>query len=306
MVKLRFYGLITGFLFFLSALAFNSFAEDKIIAVVNNEIVTQKDLNDFLNFMRIQLSEEYQEKNLENKILAMKSDLLNKLIEDRLILQEAKKNNLKVDESRIKAKIDEIKKRYPSERDFQEVLAKEGLTQADIEARIKEQMLMYQIVDYKVKSTIVINPGEVTDFYEKNIREFNLPEQGEFESMSAKAEKQIQEIYEDLAKDKDFAETAKKHSLEVNKFTAQKNRELKEEIERVVFTLKVNEISKPLKVDDNFYIFKLINIIPSRQQSLSEVQDKINGFLFNRKIQEGMAKWIEELKKNAYIKIYES
>ena len=34
------------------------YAQDKIIAIVNNEVVTQKDLDDFLNFMRMQLSQE--------------------------------------------------------------------------------------------------------------------------------------------------------------------------------------------------------------------------------------------------------
>ncbi len=67
--------------------AYNLFAQDKIAAIVNNDIITQKDLDDFLNFMRIQLSQDYSGKELENKIQAMKPDLLDRLIEDRLILQ---------------------------------------------------------------------------------------------------------------------------------------------------------------------------------------------------------------------------
>ena len=118
------------------------FAQDKIVAVVNNEIITQKDLNDFVNFMRMQLSIELTGEQLEQKIQSMKADLLNKLIEDRIILQEAKKNKVLVDENRVKAKIDEIKGHYGREAEFQAALVQQGLAQADLELRLREQLLI--------------------------------------------------------------------------------------------------------------------------------------------------------------------
>ena len=144
----------------------NLFAQDKIIAIVNNEVITQKDLSDFLNFMRMQLSAQYKGRELEDKIQSLKPDLLDKLVEDRLILGQAQAANIKVDEARVKARIDELRRRYPSERDFQEALAEQGLTQADVESKIRDQMLMYSIIDAKIKSKIVVAPSEVTDFYE--------------------------------------------------------------------------------------------------------------------------------------------
>src|SRR3989338_6450398 len=67
------------------------FAQDKIVAIVNNEVITQKDLDDFLNFMRMQYAQELKGRELENKIQSMKIVLLDKLIEDRLMLQDAQK-----------------------------------------------------------------------------------------------------------------------------------------------------------------------------------------------------------------------
>ena len=125
------------------------YAQDRIIAIVNKEIITQKDLNDFLNFIRMQLSTDYQGRELEAKVQAMKLNLLDKLVEDRLILQEAKKNSLQVDRNRIIARIEEIKKKFTSEEDFQNSLAQQGLVQGDLEAKIEEQMLMFNIIDIK-------------------------------------------------------------------------------------------------------------------------------------------------------------
>ena len=82
--------------------------------------------------------------------------------------------------------------------------------------------------------------------------------------------------------------------------------ELRKEIEHTVFNLKIGEISNPVKIDDKYYIFKLNNINPSKQLNLSEVQDKINAFLFDRKFQEELKKWLDELKKESYIKILQN
>ena len=76
------------------------YALDKVIAVVNSEVITQKDLADFLNFMRLQYSRQFQGKALEEKVDSMKKDLLQRLIEDRLILQQAKLDKLSVEPSR--------------------------------------------------------------------------------------------------------------------------------------------------------------------------------------------------------------
>jgi len=278
-------------------------AEDKIIAIVNKDVITQKDLNDFTNFMRVQLMAEYKAEELEAKAQSLKSDLLERLIEDRLILQEAKKEDIKVDETRVKARINELKERYPSDTEFQKSLKQQGLVQADLELKTREQLLMYTIVDIKIKSKIVVNPKEVTDFYEKHEQEFIIPEEREFELVSINDEKLALDIYNRLKEGESFADLAKKHSLAVNNFTGRKGAELKQEIEDVVFNLKEAEISQPLKIEDKFYIFKLNNIIPSRQKSLSEVQNKIHALLFDLKMEEKLTGWLDELKEKSYIKI---
>jgi len=301
--KLKFLLLTCTFTFLLLPCAFYCFAQDKIVAIVNNDIITQKDLNDYINFTRMQLAEDYQGEKLETKIQSMKINLLDRLIEDRLILQEAKKNNIKADENRVKAKIDEIKKRYNQDSEFQEVLARQGLVQADIEARIKEQLLMYNIIDIKVKSRIVVNPTEVTDFYDKNLEALKLSEIRELEVISIKDVNLASEISENLKNGQRLEDLIKKYSLSVDKLRVTEKGELRQDIEKAVFKLKPQEISGPIKVQETYYIFKLDNIISARQPSLSEVQDKIHGLIFNQKMQEELTRWLGELKKNAYIKI---
>jgi peptidyl-prolyl cis-trans isomerase SurA len=251
----------------------------------------------------MQLRAQYQGKELESKVQSMKLDLLNRLIEDRIILREAKASNIQVDESRIKERVNELKKRYSSDMDFQRSLSQQGLTQADIETKIREQFLTYGVIDAKVKSKVVVNPREVTEFYEQNTAKFYTSEGRQLEVIVVDKEDFANQVYKDLKSGSDFNDTAAKFALSVDKINASKDGELNREIEAVVFNLKPSEISRPIKIGDTFYIFKFDNIIPPRQQSLLEVQDKIYTFIFEQKMQEALGTWLNELKKQAYIKI---
>ncbi|MCX5696191.1 MAG: peptidyl-prolyl cis-trans isomerase [Candidatus Omnitrophica bacterium] len=279
------------------------YAQDQIVAIVNNDVITQKDLNDFLNFMRLQFSREYKGKDLEEKISSAKLDLLNRLIEDRLILQEARKEKVVFDEGRVKSRISEIKKRYNSDAQFQADLMKQGLTQADIENKIREQFLMYGIIEQKVRSKISVRPDEVTKFYEDKKKDFSSGEEREFEAFAFESEDLADSFAYNLKAGKSAEELAGRYPFTVNKFSVLRKENLKKEIEEAVFSLGVNEVSSVVKMDDKYYVFRLINIIPSKQLSLSDVQYKIQSFIFEKKMQEELVKWLDELKNKSYIKI---
>lgn len=297
---------LAAFLFLLGhayAQHHNLFAQEKIIAIVNNDIITQKDLNDFINFTRVQLSAEYQGKQLEAKTQSLKTVLLDKLIDDRLILQEAKKNKIEIDKNRVKAKIEEIKKRFDSDTAFQESLLREGLVQADLESRIREQLLTYQIIDKKIRSNIFIAPSDVTDFYNRNIKEFIYPEEREFYSLKVSAQDLAERIYSGLKSGQTPEDAARAFEVTLNRFTAKKGQELRKDIERAVFRLSLRQVSRPVMIEGSYYIFILDKITPSKVRDLSEVQDKVYTLLIDLKMQEKLKEWLDELKKNAYIEI---
>lgn len=280
-------------------------AEDKIVAVVNNEVVTQKDLDTFINFMRIQLSNQYSAEALEAKVASMRQDLLQRLVEDRLILQEAKKSGLAIDPNRIKGKLNDIKRAYRSEAEFQESLSVQGMTQQDLETRMREQMMIYSFIDKNVKSKIVVKPAEITEFFNANPGQFAVPEQRSFVSLMASDKALAEEIAKQVADGKPLNEAASAYSMNVNSFTAVKGQELKKEIEDVVFSLELEKVSPVIPIGENYYLFKVTAIVPGRTQTLAEVQSAIRQILLEKKLQQSVVDWIEEVKKKSYIKISE-
>lgn len=311
-------------IFFLATffLSFNraSFAQDKIVAVVNDEVITQKDLDDYLKFTRLELEQQYKGKELEEKVSAMNHDMINRLIEDRLILQEAKRaleqarkdkdayavSRLEVDPGRIKIRIDDIKKHYFSDKEFQEALAQQGMNQSDLEEKIREQVLTYSIIDLKVKNNITVNPREVTDYYQQNLGAMKLPEEREFVSLSFDGRDTADEIYAKAKTGEGLEVTATAYDRMPDRLTVFKGGQLRKDIEAVVFQLNLGEISKPVKIENQYYIFRVDKITLPREQALAQAQDKISEFLVNSKMQKALNNWLDEIKKKSYINIAQS
>ncbi|RKY31547.1 MAG: hypothetical protein DRP74_04605 [Candidatus Omnitrophota bacterium] len=290
-------------LFFLFLNTCLCLAQDKIVAVVNEDAITQRDVEEFLNFTQVQLSSGHEKDALEEKIKSMKEGLLEKLIEDKLILQEAKKANITINENMVKQKINEIKNNFYSDNEFQTALKNEGLAQADLEAKIRDQMLMYSIIDQKIRSNITVSPIEISAFYEANREKFNTPEKREFTYLVFDDEKMASEYYQLLLNSPDIDKTIYENSLDVNKICFTQGEEIKKEIEEAISGLNKGQISAPFRIENKFYIFKFEEIIPEQQKSLNESQGAIYAYLFEKKMQEELSKWLEELKSKAYIKV---
>jgi parvulin-like peptidyl-prolyl isomerase len=278
-------------------------AEDKIIAVANNEIITRRDLEDFTNFMNMQLSSEYEGEELKNKVNEIKPELLNKLIEDRLILQQARKENLIVEPARIKARVAQMQSRYPSETIFLNALSDQGLTLRDIERRIEEQLLILDMIEAKVKNKIVINPREVTEFYQLHAGELVMPESRSVDALAIKEENQIEKIKELIAQGMDFDKISTVYNTEINKLGVVSRGQLKKEIEDAVFNLDAAAVSQPLELNGQYFIFRVERVMPERNYTLAEAQEAIYSRLYELKIKERLVQWLSELKEKSYVDI---
>jgi len=211
---------------------------------------------------------------------------------------------LEIKPDQVKAKIKEMKKSYPSDVDFENDLKKEGLTQADIESKIREQIMTDNVIDYWVRGQVEIRPEEVTGFYNKNSKDFDTGEDRELLVVTLESEDLAKSLSYNLRTGQKIEDLATRYSFNVNTLTANKNKgELRKDIEDVAFKLGLNEVTNPVKIEDKYYVFVLQNIIPSRKLALSEVQSKVYNYLYRIKIQEEMTKWLEELKKKAHIEI---
>ena len=278
-------------------------AVDRIIAIVNQDTITQSEADVYLSIISLQLSRQYKGRELDERMKEEKEQLISKMVEDKIILQEAKRKGYQARLERVKERIAQMKSAFASETDFENSLKQKGLTVKDMEDKVADQMIMREVVEREVRDKIVVSPDEVTKFYEKNKSElFNLTETRTVETLYIENEAMLANLSEAVKNGMDFQEAAKLHKSAYARDTISKE-QIRPELQEGFSGLKALEISDPVKAGNGYYIFKIIEILPPKVQSLSEVHDRIYGYLSEEKFAVAMLEWIEGLKEKAYIQI---
>ncbi len=306
---------MTTVIFLASALTWNwlspSFAvEDAIIAVVNDEIITLKDLKDYAHSVYIGLiAEGKSESEVQATMEKMETEGTNALIEDKLILSAANKLDLEVREDLVDERIKELENKYGSKQKFTQALVQSGATVTDLRDKIRNEMKRKFIVDHEVRSKIYINPQEVTDYYENNKEALGRKERVNLESIfiaygdnREEALAKAQEALEKIDGGADFKETAQKYS-QLPSVGSVEHGQLLPSIEEKIFSLETDQVSSPIETDTGIYIFKLTGRSPAEIPVLADIKQKIYDQLSKEKFERDFLRWLEKLKKNAYIEI---
>ena len=284
--------------------------EDAIIAVVNDELITLKDLKDYAQSKYVSLvAEGLSDAQIQEVMKDMEESGINKLIEDKLILSRANIIGIDVREAIIDERVNEVKERYGSEQNLINALVKNGATITDLKNKIRDQLKTKFIVNHEVKSKIYVNPQEVTHYYDQNQSQFSREDRVNLESIfiaygadkKAALSKTI-EAFKDVVAKKNFNDCIKQYSDMPSVGNIERG-QLLPIIEKAVFNLKMNETSHLIEVDSGIYIFKLIGQNPSEIAALEEVKDSIYDLLFMKKFKSEIVRWLESLKKDAYIEI---
>jgi len=292
---------------------FSAFAyEDAIIAVVNEELITLKDLKDYIRQTYVSLvAEGVDDTQIRTLMQDLEVDGTNKLIEDKLILSKANKVGIIVRESLIDERIEKMRKKYGSEQDLVNALIKEGATITDLRNKIRNQLKIKFIVDHEVKSNIYVNPQEVTNYYDKHKSQFMDNDRVNLQSIfiaynddKPGALMKAVDVFKYAAAENDFNTLVEVFSNAPSVGIVERGQFLPE-LEKVVFDLKIGEISPMIELNNGIYIFKSIGKIDAQSSPLQAVKDKIYDKIFMDKFKGQFMTWLDGLKSDAYIEIKE-
>lgn len=248
----------------------------RIVAVVNNEAITEGDVKE---------------------LTGSKGDFssaLNYLIEETLLLQKARQEHLKIKEEIVDKELEGIKKRFPSEEDFYQQLQKENLTAHQLKKNLEKQLLIQKLIRREVLGRVSVTPDEV----EEKLSEGNFSNENSYRlsEIFRKEKKEIEKIFQKIKGGKlKFDELA----IDLGYFQKQ---ELAPEFQVVLPELKVGEVSKPIKRENGYYLI-CITEKKEEERNLEELRKKIQEEIFQKKFSQRYNKFIAELKKNAHVEI---
>ncbi len=284
--------------------------EDGIIAVVNDEVITYKDLQDYIRRTYASMAAQgVPEDQVKEMMEELQNNGLKQLIEDKLILSRANEIGIEVRDKLVDQRVEEIKAKYASEQVFLDALVKNGANVTDLRDKILDQLKIKFVIDHEVKSKVFVNPQEVTEYYAQNKDSFQKSRRvnldsiyitfiGDKETARARAKEAMALIKEG----KDFAEVAKQYS-DSSSIGIVEEGQLLPDVEKIVFSLMQGQVSDPVETDKGIFIFKLKGETPAQVAELKEVKDQVYNLLYRKKFQERFEQWLGKLHKKAYVEI---
>ena len=323
-LSIIFWGVTT---FSVAVFAMNAQAEeplivDRIVAVVNDEIITLYDLNETLKPYEGNIQAlGYTPEKVRETLFKLRADLLNKLIDQKLADQQIKNNNLTISTQQIDKTIERIKEgRSYTDEDLRAGLAEQGLTVEEYRENLKKQLLRGRLVDREVKSKIVITSAEIEKYYNDHIGKYAAETKYHlwnifirFSQMTDESEKQIafekmETVLRQLKQGRSFESLAAEapdspKSPEGTDLGLYRLDELSSQLRNVVKDMKAGGYSSILKTDRGYQIIYVQKVLVTDSKTIADVKAEIEDILYNEAIDNRYNTWLSELRKRSHIKI---
>jgi peptidyl-prolyl cis-trans isomerase SurA len=289
---------------------------ERILAVVNDEIITEQDLQYAMTPVVAQYKTLYTGTEFDEKLVEARRDFLDKVIEDKLILSEAKRKQVIVSDTEVDEMMTDVRNKFPNREIFLKAIEDQGLTEKKLWNRFRDQLLTQKLVGYEVKSKVTVSPGEVSEYYKSHQEDFSQGDRVKLQQIlirvTSRSEEEAKAFSDQLMSQirdgKSFEELARAYSegseaKEGGDMGWVEKGQLMGEIDEKIFMLNAGEVTEPIKSSLGYHIFKVVDRQKSAVKPISEVRTKIQDLIFKEKMKVRLEGWIKSLKKNAYISI---
>ncbi len=293
---------------------------DRIVAVVNDDIIRLVELNKEFEPIEKQIRlKNYPPEKERRLIEEERLNTLNNMVDEKIVDQKIHETGITISESEVDGAIEHIKSiNHFSQEEFEAALTASGLNFKEYREQAKKQLLRNKLVSHEVTSSIVITQTDIQAYYEahpdlyqaqKKYRLRNIfmayPKD---DSARPAVRSRMDQAYKALQNGASFEEIAKTYSEGINSvdggrlglFSAE---ELTGNIRSAVADLTPGRFSPVIETENGFQILYVEEIFETPAKSVSDATPEIRQKLYEDLVNEKFKHWVEELKKEAHIKI---
>ncbi|MEJ2689741.1 MAG: peptidylprolyl isomerase [Deltaproteobacteria bacterium] len=291
----------------------------KIVAKVNDSVITDAELNRELSMIKQRLEGQGQTIS-DAKLKEIKSKVLDGLVNRDLLYGVCRKDGIKADEKEVEKAFQMIKARYSNDDAFKKMLQQFNLTEDFIKQDIAREMAIKKMIDARFVKEIKVTDEEAKDYYEKNKANFRQPEsvkashilikvnEDAVPEIKAKAKAKILEIKKKIEAGADFGEMAKKYSegpsaAKGGDLGYFRRGQMVKPFEDAAFALKPGEMSDVVETKFGYHLIKSFDKKEESVVPFEQLKDRITMFLKQGKLRKAVSDFIDSLRAKSTIEI---
>ena len=318
----------TGFAVILAVLLISAPAAagvaDRIVAVVNGEVITLSELHRAFAPYAAHIEANYKGPDKEAFLKQNQAAFLQRMIDQMLIEQEAKKPGAGIaavkDEEVMAVVKDMLAKNRLTMQAYLKKLAEEGKTLESAKQEIRGQMLRMRLLRREVQSRILVTDEEIGEYYDKHredyegreavhIRQIFLPvPEGADSGARDRVRAEANQLRERILKGERFEVMAARYSrgpaaAEGGDIGFVERGVMMPEVEKAAFSLPVGEVSEVLETEAGFLLLVVVDKKGAGLKPLPVVRDEIKAKIEDEKVNKKYDEWMAELRKKSFIDI---
>ena len=281
--------------------------EDRIIAIVNSDLIMLSEMKRELAPVRERIQKEYRGNGLAHRLKTAEYMTLTSMIERKLQLQAAKARGISVTDEEVQQALRQMKQRGGT---------LDETNPADMKS-VREQLMLLRIFDREVRSAVMVADADMKRYFQEHRDRFALSEEYTLSQIlirphspgdTADAKEKVREVMTRLKQGESFEDLALRFSDGPNAshgghLGLVRQGELLPGIEQAISRLVPGGISDVIETSDGFHIMRLEDKKPKQFRPYEEVRTEIQGLVFQQKNEDVFQSWLAELKNKAYIEI---
>jgi peptidyl-prolyl cis-trans isomerase SurA len=283
---------------------------ERILAVVNDDIITKSEVDQMAKAMQGQPGVKLPTggKELENQ-------LLEALIMQKLAKAEAKRRGITVSDKEVDQAYAEFKKRNSIESDdaLGKALAKEGMTIKGLKQQMADQMTQQRLVDIVAAGKAIVSDKEVRDFYDKefpkigggqiHLKVLVMPfPPGASEAQREEIKKKAEIILQEHKKGVSWESMRDKHNVMIQDMGFVSESDLEPELAQFLAKVKTGETT-PIQTLNGFQLVQVVDRKDSKTRTFEEVAPEIREMLQRREMDKTFKEWMKGQRDRSHIKI---
>jgi peptidyl-prolyl cis-trans isomerase SurA len=288
---------------------------EKVVAVVDGMPITTSDVEMGIRMYGAEIQKEKALSPIE-----LRTRVLARLIDNKVIEAAIKKADIKVDPIEIDRFIDDLILRNGISRErFEEELARRGLDLAEYRKRVEDELRRRKYIEGVVARKVVVTEAELLDYFKKNMDKFFDPSSAEisalFIALPADLKKQdADEVFKmamEMAREakKGYALEAlaskygKSYKVELMHLGMVNVKDLNPMLARVAKELAKGEVSEPFVANNGIYIIKVTDRRKASLEDFPLLKDKVHDMVYDIKFKAAADAFVRELRKSSVIEV---
>jgi peptidyl-prolyl cis-trans isomerase SurA len=279
---------------------------NKIAAVVNGEMIS-------LHELRGQVGAELARQGIapnDPRASEIQAQILDSMINDILIRQEAKRYKITVSDSEVEAELKKIIARSAlTPEKFEAQIKKEGMSRELLKERLADNLLRQRMSNFMIVRKVIVTKEEVEDYYEKHRSDFAGQKLADFSIIMLPEKLNVQNIYQQLRSGAlSFEDAAAKYSADHS--AEQKGRivgipwdRLPEDMQKLLSSLKDGQLSPLLRTQGGFVLIRRDGVMDAKPLTLQEATPRIEDIIRAPRLEERFKEYTSQLRGKAVLDI---